>query len=92
MTLGSKFDDDVNNMQEAWWIDEKTRLAQYGCRINNANTNQNFLVMYSVEITAAGWVYPMSPLISSEILMRNIKDSITGQVNALLLLPCITSA
>jgi len=84
---GSKFVQDINDMESSWWIDEKTRLVQYACRGVNANTNQNFLMYYSLEISAAGLFNPLPPTFSSEILMRNTKV-IWDHVNSILLFAC----
>jgi len=68
---GSRWDADLNTMEESWWIDEQTRLVQLGCRGTNANTNQRFLALYSLEIGASGIVYPTEPEISTELLNRD---------------------
>jgi len=81
---GSKFDSDVNDMQESWWIDERTRLAQFQCRGLNANNHQGFLFVYSLEISAAGLFNPMPPQIGSEILNRDFAD-VYSVVNPLLI-------
>ena len=80
---GSKFDQDVNDMQEGWWIDERTRLVQMTCRGLNANTDQSWIVIYSLEISSAGLVNPMPPSIGTEILFRDITDVYDG-LNSLL--------
>lgn len=81
---GSKFDEDVKNMKEGWWIDERTRMVQFACRAANANTNQNMLAFYTLEFGASGLVNPMEALITSEVLNRDIED-IWNPVNPFML-------
>jgi len=70
-------------MKEGWWIDERTRMVQLGCRAANTNINRNFLAFYTVEFSASGMVNPMEPFISVGMLNQQI-HSITNSVNALL--------
>jgi len=81
---GSQYDADVKLMEEGWWIDERTRLVQMSCKGINANTDQSFVAIYSLEISAAGYVSPMPATIHTEIYNKDDAEDSTS-INALLL-------
>jgi len=81
---GSNYDADVTLMEEGWWIDERTRMVQMSCKGINANTDQSFVAIYTLEISAAGFVSPMPPMIHTEIYHKD-DSSESMSINALLL-------